>query len=162
MLKKRISLLMVLVLSISLMVFAAGCSSEESVESTPVNQSAVEQISEEEVLTNAAIDYFKYLQGTNMIDAEKTNEGLANLYVIDIRAAEDFAKGHVPNSVNIPMASMGDKIPELPKDKTLVIVCYSGQTASQTTGVLRMAGFDALALKGGFPSWEKAGLEIQQ
>ena len=160
--KKRVNLLLVLVLTLSLLGMTAGCTQEETaVEVTPSPE--VEQVDAGAILTDAAIDYFTYLPaGSNMIDAQKLKDQLSNLYVLDIRATADFATGHIPTATNKPMAEVGQIIPSLPTNQTIVVVCYSGQTASQTVGVLRMAGFDAIALKGGFPAWSKAEFEIEQ
>ncbi len=165
MFKKRLSLLMVVIFTISIMSFAVGCGQQEAAEPTPVQvqePTPSQEVNEEEILTQAAIDYFTYLQGNNMIDAATVNEQINNVYVLDIRKSEDFAKGHIPGAHNTVMEKIGEIIPELPTNQSIVVACYSGQTASQATGVLRMAGFDALAMKGGFPSWEKAGFEIEQ
>lgn len=170
--RKSKALLLIILVALTFSLMGTACSSDEPATApAPAPQPAAEpqepQISEEEILMQAAIDYFNYLpQGNNLtfVDPAKSDlvENLANYYVIDIRAAEDYAKGHIPGSVNIPMATMGEAIPTLPTDKTLVLVCYTGRTGNQTTGVLRMAGFDALALRGGHEEWVNAGLEIEQ
>lgn len=172
---KNIKVLSLIVLvALTFMLIGSACSSDEPTtapapapQPAPAAEPQEPQISEEEILMQAAIDYFNYLpQGSNLtfVDPAKSDlvENLANYYVIDIRAAEDYAKGHIPGSVNIPMATLGEAIPTLPTDKTLVLVCYTGRTGNQATGVLRMAGFDALALRGGHEEWVNAGLEIEQ
>ena len=97
-----------------------------------------------------------------MLKAEVVAVKLNDLYIIDIRKPEDFAINNIPNSVNILMEDLGEKLDMLPKDQTIQVVCYTGQISSQTIGVLRMAGFDAVALSGGFPSWEKLNKSIEQ
>lgn len=172
---KNIKVLSLIILvALTFVLIGSACSSDEPATApAPVPQPAPAvdsqelQISEEEILMQAAIDYFNYLpQGNNLtfVDPARSDlvENLANYYVIDIRAADDYAKGHIPGSVNIPMVTMGEAIPTLPTDKTLVLVCYTGRTANQTTGVLRMAGFNALALRGGHEEWVNAGLELEQ
>jgi len=114
------------------------------------------------IIKEAAVSYFASLPPTsNMVEGadlkKKVDAKDAGLYMIDIRAAADFALGHVPGAVNIPMATMGTKIDSLPKDKQLVLMCYSGQTSGQTIAVLKMVGLNAVSLKGGYPTWEKVG-----
>ena len=66
--------------------------------------------------------------------------------VIDIRTAEDFATGHIEGAINIPFGeNMQESFSDLPEGK-IIVACYSGQTAGQTTAVLRMLGHDAVSM----------------
>jgi rhodanese-related sulfurtransferase len=79
--------------------------------------------------------------------------------VIDIRKAEDFAAGHIVNAVNIPFGAEMD-FSALPAGK-LIVACYSGQTAGQTTAVLRMLGHDAVSLHFGMKvGWIAEGYPV--
>jgi rhodanese-related sulfurtransferase len=80
-------------------------------------------------------------------------DGIMNAYhLIDIRSADDFAQGHIENSVNVAFA---DILTEAAKaTKPIVIVCYTGQTATYAVSLLRLSGFaDAKALKWGMSGW---------
>jgi len=87
----------------------------------------------------------------NLNDGDKSNDP----YIIDIRAAADFANGHIPGAVNMTAKDIfsAEGLAKLPKNKQIVVNCYSGQTASQTVAGLRMLGFDAYNLTYGIPSW---------
>ncbi len=79
--------------------------------------------------------------------------------VIDIRKADDFAAGHIVNAINIPFGESMD-FSELPEGK-LIVACYTGQTAGQTTAVLRMLGHDAVSLHFGMTAgWIKEGYPV--
>lgn len=79
--------------------------------------------------------------------------------VVDIRTAEDFAAGHIVNAINIPFGQDMD-FSELPAGK-LIVACYSGQTAGQTTAVLRMLGKDAVSLHFGMKvGWIAEGYPV--
>jgi len=104
-------------------------------------------------------DFFVALKtaavSNNIISATDVNAiveaGDDSFAVVSIRPAEDFAKGHVPTAINIPFAAgMNDSFDMLPMDKTIIIYCYSGQTAGQTVGGLRALGYDAISMKSGF------------
>ncbi len=70
--------------------------------------------------------------------------------MVDLRSAEDYAKGHIEGAVNLPYGKgMQKEFDKLPTDKTLVLQCYSGQTASQTMAALRIKGYNAYNLSGG-------------
>ena len=73
-----------------------------------------------------------------------------SIYILSARSAKDYAVGHIDGASNIPFAvGMANQFSDLPKDKTIVVYCYTGQTAGQTTAVLRMMGYDAVSLNGG-------------
>ena len=86
-----------------------------------------------------------------------------DVFVLDIRTAEDFALGHIAGAVNLPFSQgMQESFADLlPMDKQIIVTCYTGQTAGQTIAVLRMLGYDALSLKLGMKlGWEAEGLPV--
>ncbi|MHB1393191.1 MAG: rhodanese-like domain-containing protein [Clostridia bacterium] len=69
---------------------------------------------------------------------------------LSVRKAEDYAKGHIEGAVNIPFGKgMEQKFNTLPKDKKIIVYCYTGQTAGQTVAGLRLLGYDAVSMNGG-------------
>lgn len=75
-------------------------------------------------------------------------------HTFDIRSAEDFAKGHINGSINVPLADVVTKANEVGKDKPILVVCYSGQTAGRAVMALRLSGFtNAQVMKFGFSYW---------
>ena len=98
---------------------------------------------------------------TNYITAEgvKTANTVSETsYIIDIRAAADYASGHVPNSINV---AWGDLLSHLETNAAaveamddIVIVCYSGQSAAFASALLRLAGYEnCKSMKFGMTSW---------
>lgn len=80
-----------------------------------------------------------------------------SIYILDVRKAEDFAKGHIAGAENLPFGKgMEAGFAALPMDKTVVVYCYTGQTAGQTVAGMRLLGIDAVSLNGG------AGMEANQ
>lgn len=78
--------------------------------------------------------------------------------ILSIRKAEDYAAGHIAGAINIPFGKgMQAKFTDIPKDKPVVVYCYSGQTSSQTTAVLRLLGYEAYSLAGGMGAEGGAG-----
>ncbi len=82
----------------------------------------------------------------------------AQLYVLDIRAKADYDKGHIKGATQVDFAQWAapDNLNKLPKDKKIIVVCYTGNTAAQTASGLRMLGFDAAVLKAGMNGWTKS------
>ncbi|MDD3213924.1 MAG: rhodanese-like domain-containing protein [Eubacteriales bacterium] len=92
-----------------------------------------------------------------VIDAE-----MDDYFVYSVRQAADFEAGHIPGAINNPFgAGMQQNFEsQLPTDKKIIVYCYTGQTASQTTAILRLLGYDAYNLSGGFVNgWTAKGYE---
>uniref|UniRef100_UPI00334038AE rhodanese-like domain-containing protein n=1 Tax=Castellaniella defragrans TaxID=75697 RepID=UPI00334038AE len=82
---------------------------------------------------------------------------------IDIRTAEQFKAGSIPQSRNIPMADLESHIGSLPKDKPLILVCDRGHTAQRALASLRKHGFDQVSsLDGGLDGWVQAGMPLKK
>ena len=85
----------------------------------------------------------------------------SSIYILDIRSNEDFVKGHIAGAQNIPFKEIGRNLAKLPKDKEIIVYCYTGQTGGQTTSLLNLAGFKARSLNGGMNNgWAKANYPV--
>jgi rhodanese-related sulfurtransferase len=115
---------------------------------------------DEEVLVEAAMTYLKggpkYINATSLqsklSDADPSNDP----FVLSIRSSTDYESGHIPTAVNIPWRSLFsmENLSKLPSDETsIVVVCYTGQSASQVTALLNVLGFNASTLLHGMCSW---------
>lgn len=88
-----------------------------------------------------------------VMDAE-----LDDYYIYSVRQAADYAEGHIEGAVNNPFgAGMEQNFDQLPKDKKIITYCYTGQTASQTSAILRLLGYDPYNLSGGMGKPEGGG-----
>lgn len=84
------------------------------------------------------------------------------LFLMDVRDTEDYREGHIPNSINIPMEDIGDFFYQLPRDRKIIVICYTGQLAGQVVGILSSLGYEAYSLYGGMINgWQKAGKGIK-
>lgn len=73
-----------------------------------------------------------------------------DFFLLSARKADDYAEAHIEGAVNIPYGkSFIDGIANVPKDKPVVVYCYSGQTAGQATAAMRLMGYNAVSLNGG-------------
>ncbi len=74
----------------------------------------------------------------------------AGTLFLSVRKAEDYAKGHIEGAINIPFGKgMEQQFNMLPKDKKIVVYCYTGQTAGQAVAGLRLLGYDAVSMHSG-------------
>ena len=93
-------------------------------------------------------------------DAVKLSNAQDGLF-LDIRTAEHFKAGHVPQSRNVPAADIANKLGSLPKDKPIIVVCERGRNATGVVGTLKKNGFqDVCSLQGGLAAWIEAGMPL--
>lgn len=85
-----------------------------------------------------------------------------DVVILDVREDWEFASGHVPGADWIPLGQLSSRLDELPRDKTIVAVCRSGNRSGQATDLLRQQGFEAHNMEGGMLSWEQLGLDVER
>lgn len=130
----------------------------------PAIQAAITKyFTEMDAAKGSAFTYFNF-QPTSLkeiLDAEDDS-----YLVYSIRRADDYNAGHIPTAINNPFGKgMQEQFSALPADKTIIVQCYSGQTSSQTTAILRLLGYNAYSLAGGMgkeggTGWLGAGFEV--
>lgn len=80
--------------------------------------------------------------------------------VVDVRSQEDYVKGHIPHSVNIPKEELKYKIASLVPLKTTRIFCYcmNGETSYEAAKLLLGMGYQlAYSVEGGYNAWFAKG-----
>jgi rhodanese-related sulfurtransferase/DNA-binding transcriptional ArsR family regulator len=89
---------------------------------------------------------------------ERAKKGLVT--VLDVRPREEFAAGHLPGAINIPIHELAKRLAELPKRKEVVAYCRGPYCLMSYDAVqlLRRRGLKARRLKDGLPEWRLAGL----
>ena len=93
---------------------------------------------------------------------ERARDGLVT--VLDVRPAEEFASGHVPGAVNIPINELEDRLDELSGDQEIVAYCRGPHCVLAFDAVeqLRGKGLKARRLEDGYPEWKVAGMPIEK
>lgn len=93
---------------------------------------------------------------------ERARNGLVT--VIDVRPPEEYASGHVPGAVNIPLKDLEQRLKELPREQEIVAYCRGPHCvlAFDAVAQLRAQGFQARRLEDGFPEWREAGLPVEK
>jgi rhodanese-related sulfurtransferase len=77
--------------------------------------------------------------------------------IIDLRVAELYEKGHIPNALNIAYEELEKNLPKLKKEVTTVVYCYDMVCHLSTKAALLLAtkGYKVQELVGGFEEWSK-------
>lgn len=132
--------LLLLLLTFSLIVFV-GCSDDDD------DDDAVDEFA---LVTNVGDDYFtnystksgaspniSITELKGLIDADE------DLYIVDWRSAADYNAKHIVGAVNMSIMDIVSNWDMFPTDKTIINVCYTGQTASHATALMNLAGLEA-------------------
>lgn len=109
----------------------------------------------------------RYLEGGGDLEPVTRAELLArakrdDVVVLDVRPPDEFAAGHIPGAVSVPLEELEQRLASLPGDTEIVAYCRGPYCllAPRAVELLRERGFHARRLEGGFPEWRLAGLPI--
>ena len=83
-------------------------------------------------------------------------------YVLDVRTPQEFAEGHIASAVNLPLDEVEGRASEVPGDKTVYVICRSGNRSAQASEILKKAGKDVKNVGGGMNDWASAGYPVTQ
>ena len=124
---------------------------------------AHERVAEVDRLARA---YTGELNGIEMVTKEELAKRIRrrdDLLVLDVRPPEEYAAGHVPGAVSVPVAVLKRRLKELPKDKEIVAYCRGSfcAFAPEAARYLDRKGYRTRILDAGLPDWEAAGLPVE-
>jgi rhodanese-related sulfurtransferase len=111
-----------------------------------------------------AKEYFqaKMAFTTGPIELERTLKG-RDVNIVDVRAAEDYAEGHIPSAINLPKDKW-QTLEGLRKDKTNVLYCYSHVCHLAAAAAVEFAGkgYPVMEMDGGMRAWREHELDIEK
>ena len=91
----------------------------------------------------------------------KKTKGGGNLQIVDVRAPDEWRRGHLPGAIHIPLASLPDRLGELDASSPIVLQCKGGGRSAIATSFLQSHGIaGATNMVGGYESWVKHGFEV--
>ena len=110
-----------------------------------------------------------WLAHRDELDPVPAREVLARLKnglitVLDVRPAEEYAAGHLPGAINVPVDRLEKYLSKLPKRKEVLAYCRGPYCLMSFEAVekLRRRGFKAKRLENGYPEWRAAGLPVER
>ncbi|MEX2236784.1 MAG: metalloregulator ArsR/SmtB family transcription factor [Dehalococcoidia bacterium] len=82
--------------------------------------------------------------------------------LIDVRPALEYAHGHLPGALSLPIDELPTRLDELPRDRPIVAYCRGAYClfADEAVDFLRQRGFQAARLEGGWPEWRLDELSV--
>jgi rhodanese-related sulfurtransferase len=95
---------------------------------------------------------------TVLVPSVTVAEVAADAYLLDVRDPDEWAAGHAPEAVHLPMMEIPGRIGELPGERDIVVVCRVGSRSAQVVAYLIAQGRDRVSnLDGGMFAWDAAG-----
>jgi len=82
--------------------------------------------------------------------------------LVDVRSPSEFAAGHIPGTMNVPMEQVQTRVADLDLTSQVVLVCKSGTRANIARGLLASKVPNLSVLEGGTDAWAKEGLPLVQ
>lgn len=82
--------------------------------------------------------------------------------LVDVRPEDEYAAGHLPEAINIPLEQMEDMLDRLPRDREIVAYCRGPYCSLSHEAVqrLRQLGYKIRRFREGYPEWKAAGLPV--
>ncbi|ACB94919.1 transcriptional regulator, ArsR family [Beijerinckia indica subsp. indica ATCC 9039] len=110
-------------------------------------------------------DYFLALDALEPVSRadllSRLQDGLVTL--LDVRPEDEFAAGHLPGALGIPLAELEHRLSELPQDREVIAYCRGPYCilSFEAVAALRARGYLVRRLEDGYPEWKAAGLPIE-
>ena len=99
----------------------------------------------------------------NLQEAENLINNDDNLTVIDVRTPQEYATGHLPQSINLDLRSQtfNEELGKLDKNKAYLVYCQSGNRSQKALDTMKELGFkEVYNLSGGITQWGVNSLPI--
>ena len=109
--------------------------------------------------------YFHARDALEPVSRKELAQRLKNdlVTVLDARPKDEYAAGHLPKAINIPLRELTRRLREVPKDREIVAYCRGPYCvlAFEAVALLRDRGFKIKRLEDGYPEWKAAGLPVE-
>jgi rhodanese-related sulfurtransferase len=109
-----------------------------------------------------------YFRARDALEAVSRDNLLARLQdgmvtVLDVRPEDEFAVGHLPGALNIPLAELERRLGELPAAREVIAYCRGPYCvlSFEAVAALRERGYRVHRLEDGYPEWKAAGLPVE-
>jgi rhodanese-related sulfurtransferase len=80
--------------------------------------------------------------------------------VVDVREPHEYLAGHVPGAKLLPLAGVPARLGELPTDRSVFVICATGNRSLAAADWMHTAGIDAYSVAGGTSGWMRMGRPV--
>jgi hydroxyacylglutathione hydrolase len=107
--------------------------------------------------SGAPVSTVKQLSADQLANPEKRD----GVVILDVRNDDEWASGHIPGAIHIPLAALTGRVGELPADRPIAVHCQGGNRSAIASSILKHAGrSDVSNVAAGFSEWERSGNPI--
>ena len=92
--------------------------------------------------------------------SELAGRSSVELLRVDVRSATEYASGHIPGAMNIPLEQIEKRVADLSTDRPIALICQKGQRARVAATLLQPCRTELLVVEGGTKAWRDAGLSL--
>jgi hydroxyacylglutathione hydrolase len=90
-------------------------------------------------------------------------QGAHEMMVLDVRAPDEYAEGHIPDSENIPLYHLRERLGEVPEDRPVMVYCASGTRSAIAASILSARGSRRVVdMHSGFDGWQEQGCPVER
>jgi NADPH-dependent 2,4-dienoyl-CoA reductase/sulfur reductase-like enzyme/rhodanese-related sulfurtransferase len=100
------------------------------------------------------------LRGDNPLSHWEDLSGSSAL-IVDVREPHEYAAGHVPGAINLPLSELRGRSEELPRDREIWIHCGVGQRSYYALRFLEQNGYKVRNLSGGYQTYKMVHARAQ-
>lgn len=116
-------------------------------------------------IARVMVSYFRARDDLEAVSREELLDRLRSgvVTLLDVRPEDEFAHGHLPGALNVPLAELELRLAELPPDREIVAYCRGPWCvlSFEAVALLRRRGYRVRRLEDGFPEWKVAGLPVE-
>lgn len=99
-------------------------------------------------------NFKKPVSSISMKEAERELASDKSIYLLDVRTGEEFASGHIPGSINLPLDRIAGVVQAIPeKDARIFVYCHSGARSFQACMMMERLGYTDVTNIGGIMQW---------
>ncbi|MBO3804210.1 MAG: PEGA domain-containing protein [Candidatus Brockarchaeota archaeon] len=126
---------------------------------TPPEKIVVVRNASSETITAIYVPKF---QNVSVAIAKQLIESDRSLQIVDVRSPDEYKAGHVEGAINMPLATLKQRMSELDVERSVLILiyCASGMGSVLGAGILHAAGFNVYHMDGGIIDWVGAGYPL--
>jgi rhodanese-related sulfurtransferase/DNA-binding transcriptional ArsR family regulator len=119
------------------------------------------RLAEVEQITNLYVQSRDQLQPIPLKELRRLVRS-GEVTVIDVRPREEYAAGHIPGALSVPVAELSRRLKEIPKSREVIAYCRGPYCvyAVDAVNVLRKHGYRARRAEDGLPGWRMEGLDV--
>ncbi len=97
-----------------------------------------------------------------VLSVEELHDRMDELTVVDVREGFEFRHSHIPGALSAPWTETWNKMEDLPRDRTLAIVCGDEVRSAAAASILKRTGYSPALVIGGMIDWIEADYPLEK